>query len=688
MYGEWPTCFESLNYQGELFWTNLRDHRRQKRTRRSTRIKFKNLKSKIATSWKAFKRNDSLSLEKRIDNFSDDQSLNEANIDENLFENNSTNLPESLQPEMQKNAQNLSISRNSKASPLVSPFINNRLKNDKTIFSKLFGIFPSDNSTINIGLSSNMNLNSQDLFNTQNRRESLSETIKSLSSVTFKDLSNTKVSTSYPRNWKKVITEKYYQNPIYKIILSSDLKNFLKREPLTQQLTTVQEKELNFLRIKMCHYFDTLRFYFKMKEKIKPYLESTQNSTFNKIQSPALSVSSKSNSSMPKEEPQENKIGRAPHNNLSVNSTENLRKLKTTSQIGLKNLPFQFKSMTSLNYHQRFKGSLKPIRELFQISLPNSISFDKSLFNEFAINHNSFFHEELSKNQSSKTRVFASKDPSRTSSPLHTVDQHDNEIQDRVGGLKNQKIRNESLQSKTRAPKENFNDDQRERISNLFGSNDPFYVGWDKNLRKFILTSRFLSRPSSLNEQIQIPETKTLPSSKDQTSVSFQSEILPKSSKANSVREPQFDENSEKKTGHKKIRDNQFNLYRTYASWPFFRHQSLLVPSKDGMLPKTTERLYSFMYENYFNILNKNLRTFHNINLNNIDKKSLSFLYTYSLTDPKNKKLVSQLPQNIYKLAMQPTSSQDLFGPFQNSWTWPGSSFFSREYLFQGSQKK
>ena len=60
MYGEWPTSFESLNYQGELFWTNLRDHRRQKRTRRSTRVKFKNLKSKIATSWKAFKRNDSV----------------------------------------------------------------------------------------------------------------------------------------------------------------------------------------------------------------------------------------------------------------------------------------------------------------------------------------------------------------------------------------------------------------------------------------------------------------------------------------------------------------------------------------------------------------------------------------------------------------------------------------------------
>nr|UIB38815.1 hypothetical protein RF1 [Trentepohlia sp. YN1242] len=583
MYGEWPNSFESLNYQGELFWTNLRDHRRQKRTRRSTRIKFKNLKSKIATSWKAFKRSDSLSLEKKIDNFSEQQ---EGNIDENTFD------------DFEKNQKlNTFDSNNLQTVKTDQLFINNRLKNDKNIFSKLFNK--------NLDLS----LNSQDI---QNRRESISETMKNLSSASFKDLSsNAKSFTNYSKNWKKVITEKYYQNQIYKILLSNDLKNFIKREPASQQLTTAQEKELEFLRIKMCHYFDTLRFYFKMKEKIKPYSNMVQNpldnstsevqkmnrlnNSLNDTNYSSSSISSFADETNIKKNEKSSSLNTEPltkYDEINQSSKSSLIN-NPQSQIRLNNLPFQFKSMSSLNYHQRFKGTLKPVSELFQISLPNSISFDKSLFNEFSINQNSFFHEESLKNVSSKT-----------------------------------------------------NSKETSQIYNLFGSNNPFYVGWDKNLRKFILTSRFLPRPSSLAEQVSTNQTKTVP--RDQ---SLKQDLK----------------------NDKKIRSNQFNLYRTYSSWPFFKSQ----------LTNPIERPYSVMYENYFNILNKNLKIFPNININNIDKKSLSFLFTYSLTDPKNKKLVSQLPQNIYKLSMQPTSSQDIFGPFQNTWSWPGSSIFSREYFFK-----
>ena len=508
MYGEWPTSFESLNYQGELFWTNLRDHRRQKRTRRSTRIKFKNLKSKIATSWKTFKRNDSLSLEKKTDNFSDSSTL----------------LPDRTRNELGKHTNNSLLdqktnqiySGNLSTLKTQDLLINNRLKNDQNIFSKLFGVSPLSNFGVNIEANSNTSssLNSENPFNIQNRRESLSETIKNLSAVSFKDLSgNTKSFTNYPKNWKKVITEKYYQNQIYKILLSSDLKNFLKREPLTQQLASTQEKELDFLRMKMCHYFDTLRFYFKMKEKIKPYSDPIQNNipqgqifgsppfqksnpSRNKIgdfgSPPVVSTKQPEEQKGPVSSSQNQSIAsfsQEPRSEIGTRGAKNLQELdsnkkpsninteRSSMQIGLRNLPFQFKSMMSLNYHQRFKGSLKPVRELFQIASPNSISesfptethqivdgsprFDKSLFNEFPINQNSFFHEELSK----KSRPMASQ------------------------GL------DLSASSRTTRGAE-------PQISNLFGSNDPFYVGWDKNLRKFILTSRFLSRPGSLNEQV------------------------------------------------------------------------------------------------------------------------------------------------------------------------------------------
>nr|YP_010261109.1 hypothetical chloroplast RF1 [Cephaleuros parasiticus]UIB39050.1 hypothetical chloroplast RF1 [Cephaleuros parasiticus] len=39
------------------------------------------------------------------------------------------------------------------------------------------------------------------------------------------------------------------------------------------------------------------------------------------------------------------------------------------------------------------------------------------------------------------------------------------------------------------------------QIYNYFGSNNPFYVGWDRISRKLILTSRFLSRPASLSKR-------------------------------------------------------------------------------------------------------------------------------------------------------------------------------------------
>lgn len=141
--------------------------------------------------------------------------------------------------------------------------INNRLNNSKTIFSKLFSsFFPIE----------------------KNNKIVMNETFKNISKNSFAK-SNILYNQfpSYPETWKKVITEKYYQNNIYKIILSSDLKNFLKREPLTQQLTSVQEKELDFLRIKMCHYFDTLRFYFRMKEKIKPNSNSTRKLIYSNL---------------------------------------------------------------------------------------------------------------------------------------------------------------------------------------------------------------------------------------------------------------------------------------------------------------------------------------------------------------------------------------------------------------------
>lgn len=319
--------------------------------------------------------------------------------------------------------------------------------------------------------------------------------------------------------------------------------------------------------------------------------------------------------------------------------------------------------MTSLNYHQRFKGSLNPIRELFQISLPNSISFDKSLFNEFPINQNSFFHEESLKllqrspiNSNKTTTKDSLTVPFKKKRKTRNAKKKSRDSDQSFNSSPNQQtILNRSAGSAFDFPNtfQNYH---------FFSSNDPFYIGWDKNLRKFILTSRFLSRTSSLNKKITSPPNFS--QTNQQSSL-----VVPQSVSQKDGKKRNRNKKSQKKLD-KKIEPN---IYKSYSSWPFSNYE----------LNNFIEIPYSTMYESSFNILNNHFKTFSNLNSSDdIDKRTLFALYTYKLNDSKNKLSVYQLPQNIYKLEMKPTFSQDIFGPFQNSWTWPGSFNFSQEYFF------
>uniref|UniRef100_UPI003001E06C hypothetical protein RF1 n=1 Tax=Cephaleuros diffusus TaxID=1519597 RepID=UPI003001E06C len=592
--------FESFNYQGELFWTNLRDHRRQKRTRRSTRIKFKNIKSKIATSWKAFKQNDSLRSQL--------SSLPASSREEGTEKEKKISVTNQVFPPKLKFLTPLSPTEEGKRKEeKQKALIGQGSKHTEALFSKILHYQDEPVSTNRFSWLWLWFTERQPI---QNFRENLSEPIKQISSSTFKDLSSNTSSSTYPKNWKKVITDKYYQNPIYKILLTSDLKSFFKREPLTQQITNDQERELNFLRIKMCHYFDTLKFYFDLKAQLKSIRPSSGYSI------PSFPLPSSDNFSRKGE----NKLNN--ESKLEEMEFENLRGKagKSYRPIDINDFAFNFKSMTSSNYHQRFKGTLKPMRELFNISLPSSpnnerfqtneepgrlgwhssiqetkkTDFDKLLFNEFPIDKNWFIHEESLSLPSFPSKSQISKE--RPSKPVLS-ERSDTKIR------KKKRLAKKALSSSIR---------DTNQIYNFFGSNNPFYVGWDKKSRKFILTS--------------LKERKT--------PGSFSSFV-----------------------------------YKKYSC------------SQVNFISPPIQRPHSIMYEHYLNVLNKKLRIFPNININNIDKKAFLYLYTYSLGN--SKKLVSQLPQNSYKLFMQPTSSQDIFGPFQNTWTWPGSSVFLREYFFQ-----
>ena len=804
MYGEWPNSFESLNYQGELMWTNLRDHRRQKRTRRSTRLKFKTLKTKISTSWKEFKRSSGFSGSTSPSSFSEETKRNEN------FSNNSPTALSNSQINDRTLKDTTANSSNNGFANQNNIYEYNRnqaqksLRSTNNLSNLFYKIFLAQNGKNDHNQSSGGNKeylskSLEPISQTKGveiipkipeeirRSTSLSETIKPLSTSTFIDLSGgEKYIKTYPKNWKRVITEKYYQNPIYQTVLSNDLKNFLKREPATQQLRNNQENELYFLRVKMAHYYDSLRFYFSLKEQInstRPKLDGAdsgfsvpfENSkgkinqnvskrpaqassdfkpTFERSQAPPVVSLQAEPEKIWNDKRKSNQSSVTQNSIISLSgSTKDASEFSQASpdvssqakrkdgtqlenmdagveESPLPSPPFQFKSMTSMNYRQQFKGTLKTVKQLFAISLPESVpafsnaqyeqnpdsnrnykvssqrpnqsidafskstgerepveksyKYDKYLFNEYAYPKNEFLHEE--------GRGFNNRKSNLRESPYQNSTGRKGNI------TSNEPVGSRGYRGIGLATK---------NIYNLFGSNDPFYVGWDQNLRKFVLTSRILSRSSALNYNVSNPKLN-LDQNQKQKQLDFNndnsirgsslsnlgsspslgverndrrnltSQIKNRNNKEelNTSDVPIYSTNDIKRLEEKKRNFNQqsVHIYRPYTSWPFLKHQLKNLPN----------RPYFVLYENYLNILNKRIHLFRNININDIDTKSLTFLYSYSFNN-NVKKYVSQLPINIYKQSMRPSSLENLFTPISNArsnFLWPGSTMPAWEYYF------
>lgn len=189
---------------------------------------------------------------------------------------------------------------------------------------------------------------------------------------------------------KKPFAYKYFHNPISKIILSNDLKNFLKHQPLSQQLTDVQEKDLALLRVKMAHYYDSLRFYFNLKNHVHQLKHS-----FEQNSEQAANLNSKKTDDF---SPKNNQITRdvttkrddmstyvSDKKSILGDTSLNLKQDNRQANRFYKNLQFPpmiAKSISSLNYHQQFKGTYEVVRELYDISLYNNNKNTNNIFPE------------------------------------------------------------------------------------------------------------------------------------------------------------------------------------------------------------------------------------------------------------------------------------------------------------------
>ena len=216
---------------------------------------------------------------------------------------------------------------------------------------------------------------------------------------------------------KKPFAYKYFHNPISKRILSNDLKNFLKHQPLSQQLTDVQEKDLALLRVKMAHYYDSLRFYFNLKNHVHHLKNSFEQQATHLMESApltnlgikdSLQIQNQKKDVVSALPAQQNKTfndktispfianrnagesKKADSTNLEhgslfpekeewggseKNQSSNLKQDNQKVNRFFKNLQFPpmiAKSISSLNYHQQFKGTYEVVRELYDISLYNN----------------------------------------------------------------------------------------------------------------------------------------------------------------------------------------------------------------------------------------------------------------------------------------------------------------------------
>ena len=184
--------------------------------------------------------------------------------------------------------------------------------------------------------------------------------------------------TPEPTNLEKYLKKKFYENPVYHLLLRIDIDTFLSRQPVSHSLTPEQEVDLFRRRQVLADYYDSL----------EDYVEMQEDQILNEVDSEVYA------------------------NHV---------------------------------YNHQFKGTLKVVRRLFSISLDSEenreeelasrvLKFDQPLFHSFQEARHPLIHEEVS-NVSTHLSPFI-----------------------------------EMTNSK------------------------PFYAGWDEQLRRLVITTRYFPR--------------------------------------------------------------------------------------------------------------------------------------------------------------------------------------------------
>ncbi len=215
--------FEDLNYQGEYAWTARQDRVATYQTQQSR---------KLLSNFFKQTEND-LSLQEPNSKILENKSSEENKISLNKISSVEKENLEKTHIELNNQDLFLDVNTNDQKSGPSDYFfqLNDRINNQANIVATT-------------GIAVNQSFSPAFIKEDENNIDTLTE---------------------------KKIKQKYYSNPVYKLLLNVDIDLFLRRQPSTYSLSPSEEANLFKKRLILSDYYDSLRYYQKL-----PYLNDFQ----------------------------------------------------------------------------------------------------------------------------------------------------------------------------------------------------------------------------------------------------------------------------------------------------------------------------------------------------------------------------------------------------------------------------
>lgn len=221
--------FEDLNYRGEYAWTSRQD--------RQSFYKTEESKDLVSGFFKKMKKN-----------------INQEEVETVTSSKEEYTLPEDL-----------ALTQRDTLSEVIDTRQSNT--DDEELLDSLDNFESLDANSQNSGPSYYFfKLNDR-----MNNDSKIAEPLEPLLDTSFSQDSFQENPNTIDLQLEKTIKQKYYSNPIYKLLLNADIDLFLRRQPSSYSLSPKEEENLFKKRLVLSNYYDSLRYYNKL-----PYTKDFQ----------------------------------------------------------------------------------------------------------------------------------------------------------------------------------------------------------------------------------------------------------------------------------------------------------------------------------------------------------------------------------------------------------------------------